>query len=166
MFNGEPLFKKLTETNAVMKMLKLCLIALSLVVTANSQADNEIAAGLPGSTSITSKITSNEWKIDTLVVHGTLTNTNSGSVNLITPALVGYDANRQEVNAGKIILANPELNAGQTEAFTAEISDPRKALKFTKLVGTGSSYHIATEPAYAGPTPLGTATPYATTTPP
>jgi hypothetical protein len=86
--------KKLSETNAVIKLLKLCLITLSLVLTTNSQGDNETAAGLPGSTSVTSKITSNEWKIDALVVHGTLTNTNLSSVSLTTPALLGYDANK------------------------------------------------------------------------
>ena len=96
--------------------------------------DNEIAASLPVSTSVTSKITSNGWKSDTLTIHGTLTNTNSSSITLTTPALVGYDARNQEINAGQIILANPELKGGQTEAFTAEISDPRKAIKFTKLV--------------------------------
>jgi hypothetical protein len=127
--------------------------------------DNEIAAGLPASTSIISEITSNEWKSDTLVVHGTLSNTSSGSVTLKTPALVGYDAKSQEINAGKIILASPELKAGQKEAFTAEIFDPQKAIKFTKLVGIRSSYHIGTEPSYAGPTPYGTATPYATASP-
>jgi len=80
--------------------------------------------------------------------------------------LVGYDGRSQQISAGKIILANPELKAGQKEAFTAEISDPKKTIKFTKLVGIRSSYHIATEPAYAGPTPFGTTTPDATTTPP
>src|ERR1700730_6516313 len=83
-----------------MKLLELCLFAFSPVLTTNSQADNEIAAGLPASTSITSEITSNEWKSDALIVHGTLTNTSSGSVVLRTPALVGYDAKSQEINAG------------------------------------------------------------------
>jgi hypothetical protein len=127
--------------------------------------DNEIAAGLPASTDVTSEITSNEWRFNTLVVHGTLTNTSSGSVNLTTPALVGYDAKSQEISAGKIILANPELRAGQKEAFTAEISDPQKTIKFTKLVGIRSSYHIGTEPTYAGPTPSVSAAPYATASP-
>jgi hypothetical protein len=54
--------------------------------------DNEIAASLPVSTSVTSKITSNVWKSDTLIIHGTLTNTDSGPITLTTPALVGYDA--------------------------------------------------------------------------
>jgi hypothetical protein len=128
--------------------------------------DNEIASNLPAATGVTSDITSNEWKSNTLVVHGTLTNTSSSSVNLTTPALVGYNARSQEINTGKIILANPELKSGQKEAFTAEISDPQKAIKFTKLVGIRSSYHIAPEPSYTSPTPFGTAMPKATTSPP
>jgi hypothetical protein len=128
--------------------------------------DNELAAGLPASTDVISSITSNQWRSDTLVVHGTLINTSSGSVNLTTPALLGFDAKGQEISAGKIILANPELKAGQKEAFTAEMSDPKKAIKFTKLVGIRASYHIATESANADPTPFGTATPYAATAPP
>jgi hypothetical protein len=143
-----------------MKLLELCLVILSLVLAANLQADDEVAVGLPGSTSVASKITSNEWKIDALVVHGTLTNTNSSSVRLTTPALVGYDANQQEVNAGRIILVNPELKAGQTESFTAEISDPRRAIKFTKLVGIRSPNNVATKAADAA------AMPNATTSPP
>ncbi len=75
-------------------------------------------------------------------------------------------AKGQEINAGTVVLANSEIQAGQKEAFTAKISDPQKAIKFTKLVGIRTSYHIATEPAYAGPTPFGTVSPYATTTPP
>jgi hypothetical protein len=163
--NGEHLAQEAHRNERGMKLLELCLIALSLVLslvlTTNSQADNEIAAGLPASTDVTSEITSNEWRLNTLVVYGTLTNTSSGSLKLTTPALVGYDAKSQEISAGKIVLANPELKAGQKEAFTAEISDPKKAIKFTKLVGIRSSYHIATESAYIAPTPFGTATPYA-----
>jgi hypothetical protein len=124
--------------------------------------DNEIAASLPVSTSVTSRITSNGWKSDTLIIHGTLTNTDSNSITLATPALVGYDARNQEVNAGKINLANPELKGGQTEAFTAEISDPRKAIKFTKLVGIRSRYYVATQPPYVVATPEVTTTPFAT----
>ena len=113
-----------------------------------------------------SKITSNEWKSDTLIVHGTLTNTSSSSVSLMTPALIGYDGKNQEVDAGRIVLANPELKGGQTEAFTAEISDPRKSIKFTKLVGIRSRYYVATRPAYVvAATPEVTTTPYATASP-
>jgi hypothetical protein len=224
-------FKKAHRNGRGMKLLELCIFALSLVLTANSQADttvksylrkngtevsgydrrsdgsvsngtsnaptpasqpvqvytsqeapvntippvyglspaevldNEIAARFPASTDVTSEITSNEWRSDTLVVHGTLTNTSSGSVYLRTPALVGYDAKSQEISAGKIILANPELKAGQKEPFTAEISDPQKAIKFTKLVGIRSSYYFATEPSRAAPTPYSRATPYATASP-
>jgi hypothetical protein len=151
-----------------MKLLELCLISLVLVpvygLSPVEVLDNEIAAGLPASTDVTSEITSNEWRSNTLIVHGTLTNTSSASVNLTTPALIGYDAKSQEISAGKIILANPELMAGQKETFTAEIPDPKKAIKFTKLVGIRSSYHIASELAYVAPTPFGTATPYATKT--
>ena len=125
-----------------------------------------IAGFVPVSTSVISKITSNEWKSDTLIVHGTLTNTSSSSVSLMTPALIGYDGKNQEVDAGRIVLANPELKGGQTEAFTAEISDPRKSIKFTKLVGIRSRYYVATRPAYVvAATPEVTTTPYATASP-
>ena len=121
--------------------------------------DNEISAGMPASTSITSKITSNEWKYDTLVVHGTLTNMSSDSIDLRTPALVGYDAKNLEVNTGRIILVSSELKAGQKETFTAEIIDPKRLIKFTKLVGILGPYHGATASNAA-------ATPYATESPP
>ncbi len=62
--------------------------------------DNEIAAGLPAATGVTYEITGNEWKSDTLVVHGTLTNTSSGSVDLTTPALIGYDGQRPRNQRG------------------------------------------------------------------
>ena len=114
------------------------------------------ATTLPVLWDVSSQVSSTTWEDASLVVHGTLTNTSTHSLILTNPILAGYDTNKQIVNVGEMILSESVLVPKQSVTFNAQISDPQRAVKFTKISGHVSDYNApkpqATPSVYSTPT--------------
>jgi hypothetical protein len=81
-----------------------------------------------------SAITSNRWSGDTLIVSGTLKNTNAVPVRIENLSATGFDKNRQKVVEGSdYTIVHNDLAPGQTVNFEMALKDATRQIKFVKM---------------------------------
>ena len=86
------------------------------------------------SASVVSAITGNRWNGDTLIVSGTLTNTNAVPVRVANLSTAGFDKDQKVVIAGSdYTIIHNDLTPGETVDFKAALKDGAKQIRFVKV---------------------------------
>ena len=86
------------------------------------------------STSVVSAITSNQWSGDTLIVLGTLRNTNTVPVRIGNLNAAGFDRNQKRVIEGSdYTIVHNDLAAGESVNFQVSLTDGTKQIRFVKV---------------------------------
>jgi hypothetical protein len=97
------------------------------------------AASIPAfemirATSMVSAITGNRWSGDTLIVSGTLKNTNAVPVRIENLGVTGFDKNRNRVIEGSgYTIVHNDLAPGETVNFEMALKDATRQIKFVKV---------------------------------
>jgi hypothetical protein len=97
------------------------------------------AASIPAiemfrSTNVVSAVTSNQWSGDTLIVLGTLRNTNAVTVRIENLSAAGFDKNQKRVIEGSdYTVVHNDLAAGESVNFQLSLTDGTKQIRFVKV---------------------------------
>ncbi len=83
------------------------------------------------STTATSTITRNQWISDTLNVYGTLSNVN------VTMKVVGFDKSKN------LVTESDDYTIESDGTFHARLSDPKKEIRFLKVMATDKTSEVA-----------------------
>jgi hypothetical protein len=109
------------------------------IAAASTPEPTVAAASIPAfetfrSTSVVSVITSNQWSSDTLVVLGTLKNTNAVPVRIKSLSAAGFDKDQKSVIEGSdYTIVHNDLAAGETVNFQVSLKDGTKQIRFVKV---------------------------------